>query len=210
MAQSNGYEALFSGAVYGDRQATERLLLQFAAHLRKRIALRLPTALQSLVDADDVLQEVYIQAIRDFSTCQAGSPEAFTAWLNGIADHRVGEIVRYLNCKKRGGGMQRVGFSGRASGSSWVNGMDLVSDSCVTPGRAAACHEAVAAVRNAVDQLPPDQREAARLHALEGQTLAEMAQSVRRSPAAARGLVHRAKQRLRELLESSSRWFDKK
>lgn len=210
MPQSNAYETLFAEAVGGDRQATERLLLQCAAHLRARIALRLPTALQSVVDADDVLQEVYIQAIRDISTCQAGSPEAFTAWLNSITDHRVGEIVRFLNCKKRGGGMQRVGFSGLAPGSSGADGMDRFADSCATPGRIAARHEAVAAVRDAVEQLPPDQREAARLHALEGRSLAETAENVRRSPAAARGLVHRAKQRLRELLESSSRWFDKK
>lgn len=210
MPPSNVYETLFAEAVGGDRQATERLLLQYAAHLRARIVLRLPTAVRAVVDADDVLQEVYIQTIRDISTCQAGSPEAFTAWLNGIADHRVGDIVRYVNCKKRGGGMQRVGFRGLATESSWADGMDRFADSCATPGHLAARHEAVAAVRNAVEQLPPDQREAARLHALEGHTLADTAESVRRSPAAARGLVHRAKQRLRELLESSSRWFDKK
>src|SRR4029078_10177688 len=110
MPQSSAYEALFAEAVRGDRQATERLLLQYAAHLRTRVTLRLPTAVQSLVDADDVLEEVYIQAIRDISTCRAESPEAFAAWLNGVADHRVGEMVRYLNCKKRGGTMQRARF----------------------------------------------------------------------------------------------------
>jgi RNA polymerase sigma-70 factor (ECF subfamily) len=210
MPHSIGYEALFSEAVRGDRQATERLLLQYAAHLRSRIALRLPSSLKPVADPDDVLQEVYVQAIRDISTCKAGSPKAFVAWLNGVADHRVGELVRYLNCEKRGGRMQRVELGGLGSGSFQGDGVELLSDSCATPGRAAARNEAVAAVRNAVDQLPPDQHEAARLHALEGQTLAETAQSIRRSPDAARGLVHRAKQRLRELLESSSRWFDKK
>jgi RNA polymerase sigma-70 factor, ECF subfamily len=210
MPQSIGYEALFSEAVRGDRQATERLLLQYAAHLRTRIALRLPSALKSLVDADDVLEEVYIQAIRDISTCRAASPEAFAAWLNAVADHRVGEIVRYLNCKKRGGTMQRARFQGLGSESSSGGGAPQLSDSCATPGRQAAQHEAVAAVRNAIEQLGTDQREVVRLHELEGQTLAETAQSIRRSPAAVRGLVHRAKQRLRELLLSSSRWFDKK
>lgn len=210
MPQSTGYEALFCEAVRGDRQATERLLLQYAAHLRSRIALRLPSSVKSVADPDDVLQEVYMQAIRDISTCKAGSPGAFVAWLNGVADHRVGELIRYVNCKKRGGQMQRVELGSPGSESSWGNGVELLSDSCATPGRAAARNEAVAAVRNAVNQLPPDQHEVARLHALEGQTLAETAQSVRRSSAAARGLVYRAKQRLRELLESSSRWFDKK
>jgi RNA polymerase sigma-70 factor (ECF subfamily) len=210
MPHSIGYETLFSEAVRGDRQATERLLLQYAAHLRSRIGLRLPSSLKSVADPDDVLQEVYVQAIRDISTCKAGSPEQFVAWLNSVADHRVGELVRYLNCTKRGGQMQRVQLGGLGSESSCGDGVDLLSDSCATPGRAAARNEAVAAVRNAVDQLPPDQYEAARLHALEGQTLAETAQNIRRSPAAARGLVHRAKQRLRELLQSSSRWFDRK
>jgi RNA polymerase sigma-70 factor (ECF subfamily) len=208
MAQPVGYEVLFSGAVRGDRQATERLLLQYAAHLRARIGLRLPSSLQSVVDADDVLQEVYIHAIRDISTCQAGSPEAFAAWLNSVADHRVGEIVRNQGCQKRGGGMQRVLLGGPGSESAWGDG--LVPDSCPTPCRAAAQHEAVAAVRDALEALPAEQREAVRLHALEGQTLATTAQNIRRSPDAVRGLVHRAKQRLRELMQSSSRWFDKK
>jgi RNA polymerase sigma factor (sigma-70 family) len=68
----------------------------------------------------------------------------------------------------------------------------------------------LAAIRDAVDALPSDQREVVRLYALEGQSLATTARSIRRSPAAVRGLVHRAKQRLRELMQSSSRWFDKK
>jgi RNA polymerase sigma-70 factor (subfamily 1) len=210
MPQSIGYEALFSDAVRGDRQATERLLLQYSAHLRMRIALRLPTAVQSLVDADDVLEEVYIQAIRDISTCRAASPQAFAAWLNAVADHRMGEMVRYLHCQKRGGTMQRTRFEGLGLGSSSGGGVPPWSDSCATPGCQAAQNEAVAAVRNAIDQLGTDQREVVRLHELEGQTLSETAQSIRRSPAAVRGLVHRARQRLRELLLSSSRWFDKK
>lgn len=210
MPQPIAYEALYSEAVRGDRQATERLLLQYASHLRTRIALRLPSSLKSVADADDVLQEVYVQAIRDISTCKAGSPEAFVAWLNVVADHRVGELVRYLNCEKRGGKMQRVELGSVGSGSFVGDGVELLSDSCATPGRAAARNEAVSAIRNAVDQLSPDQHEVARLHALEGQSLAETALNIRRSPAAARGLVHRAKQRLRELLESSSRWFDRK
>jgi RNA polymerase sigma-70 factor (ECF subfamily) len=162
------------------------------------------------VDADDVLQEVYVQAIRDISNCQAGSPEAFTAWLNSVADHRVGEIVRYLNCQKRGGRMQQIRLDRPGLGSSRGDHVGMLSDSCATPGRSAARHEAVAAVRNAVDELPSDQREVVRLHSLEGQTLAKTAERIRRSPAAVRGLVHRAKLRLRELMQSSSRWFDRK
>lgn len=185
-------------------------MLQYAAHLRARIGLRLPSRLQSVVDTDDVLQEVYVQAIRDIATCQAASPEGFTAWLNSVADHRVGEIVRNLSCRKRGGKMRRVWLGGLGSGSSYGDGVGLVPDSCPTPGRSAARHEAVAAVQSAVDGLPSDQREVVRLHALEGQTLVATAQTIRRSPAAVRGLVHRAKQRLRELMQSSSRWFDRK
>jgi RNA polymerase sigma factor (sigma-70 family) len=106
--------------------------------------------------------------------------------------------------------MQRVRLGGLGSESSGADGVGLLSDSCATPGRSAEGHEAVAAIRNALDELPTDQREVVRLHELEGQTIATTAESVRRSPAAVRGLVHRAKQRLRELMQSSSLWFDKK
>jgi DNA-directed RNA polymerase specialized sigma24 family protein len=45
---------------------------------------------------------------------------------------------------------------------------------------------------------------------VEGKSLAETATAMRRSPAAVRGLVDRAKQSLRKALGRSSRWFAKK
>lgn len=210
MPDSSDFKSLLSAAVGGDRQATQRLLMRHAAPLRRRIGLRLPKSLHSVVDVDDVLQEVYVQVVLDIADCRAASAEAFAAWLNGVADHRVQEMARALQCQKRGGLMRRVRLGGREAESSCGSGLRLLPDRGGTPGSSAARIEAATAIRDALDELPSDQREVVRLYMLRGKSLRETARAVQRTPAAVRGLVHRAKKRLRELMHSSSRWFDKK
>jgi RNA polymerase sigma factor (sigma-70 family) len=73
-----------------------------------------------------------------------------------------------------------------------------------------AGHEAVQAVHVGLAGLPDDQREAIRLHYLDGASVKETAAAMERSPDAVRGLLHRAKQALRNTLGRSSRWLSKK
>jgi DNA-directed RNA polymerase specialized sigma24 family protein len=55
--------------------------------------------------------------------------------------------------------------------------------------------------------LPAEYQQAVQLKFLQGDSLDETAQAMNRSPAAVRGLLDRAKQRLRGALGRSSRWF---
>lgn len=58
-----------------------------------------------------------------------------------------------------------------------------------------------------IEGLPEDQQQAVRLSCLQGKSLNATANTLGRSPAAVRGLLYRAKQRLRDALGHSSRWF---
>ena len=70
-----------------------------------------------------------------------------------------------------------------------------------------AAREAVGAIRVGIAGLPDDQREAIRLHVLEGRSLAETAAAMNRSPGAVRALIHRGKQQLRDGLGRASVWL---
>jgi RNA polymerase sigma factor (sigma-70 family) len=73
-----------------------------------------------------------------------------------------------------------------------------------------ARRDAVLAVQVAVAGLPADQREAVRLHLLEGKSLQETAVAMDRTKSAVRSLIHRGKQKLSEALGRASLWFSSK
>ena len=72
----------------GDENAFERLLSKY--HRRVRHFVR--QLIGSPVAADDVVQEVWLTVYRKIATLK--QPEAFVAWLYGIARHKVYHAIR--------------------------------------------------------------------------------------------------------------------
>jgi RNA polymerase sigma-70 factor (ECF subfamily) len=161
-----------------------------------------------LIDVDDVLQEAFIQAIRDIHTCQASTTEGFAAWLTMIAQHRLQDMLKRQKRRKRGGD-RRQNHVEQDGASSWLGLIDLVAGPVHTPSQSVARREAVRAIQVAVAALPDDQREAVRRRYLDGKSIDETAAEMDRTPAAVNGLVRRAKQALRESLKASSEWLMK-
>jgi RNA polymerase sigma-70 factor (ECF subfamily) len=208
VSNSDDKQDLLSNAIGGDRCALERLLLSQSLRLSRRIAAKLPETALGVIDADDVLQETFIQAIRDIRACQAGTLESFAAWLTTIADHRLQDMLKGRNRRKRDGGRRRAGL-GDSGGNSWLGLVEVLADSKKTPSQSVARREAMRAVQVAVAALPTDQRQAVRLRFLEGKSIEETANKMQRTPAAVNGLIRRAKQALRSSLHRSSMWLSK-
>ncbi len=81
-----------------------------------------------------------------------------------------------------------------------VDLVEALSAGSHTPSGSVARHEAVAAVRESIDALPTDHRQAVKLHLLEGKSLKETAAIMERSPRAVQGLLDRAKKKMRDVL----------
>ena len=88
--------------------------------------------------------------------------------------------------------------------------VELLSGSIHTPSQSVAVREATQALQVALAGLPDDQRDAIRMRFLDGLSLEETATRMQRTTNAVRGLVHRAKQALRDAMGRSSRWFSTK
>jgi RNA polymerase sigma-70 factor (ECF subfamily) len=200
---------LVAQAVAGDRFALERLLLAHATATARHIESRLPSAVRMFVDVDDLLQETFLHAFRSISRYEARAGCTFGGWLKTIADARLVDAVRREGRLKRGGGARRA--HGEARQDSWnATREQWIAVTDARPSSAASRLEAISAVREAVATLPDDQRQAVEAHILAGRTLAETAAMMRRTEPAVRGLVYRAKDQLRTMLRSSSRWFAKR
>lgn len=195
--------------VAGDRVALECLLLRNYGRLHRHVARDLPQWLQGVVSVEDVLQETFAQAFRDFGRFEPRGEGSVESWLLAIADHRLHDLIRRHRRKKRGGS-RRQARPADARRSSFMELAALLAAAADSPSDRVARDEAVQAVQVAVAALPDDQREAVRRRYLEREDLAAAAQAMGRTPEAVRSLVYRARQSLREFLGRSSRWFLRK
>ena len=109
----------------------------------------LPSRLRAKIDPEDVLQEVLDRAWRDLQTLRELSAPGFRHWVCAIARHRVRDVVRYYNNRKRAAKREEA-FS-RLPDDSAFRYDRTASDSV-------ARREHVAKVVEALDDLNPSER----------------------------------------------------
>lgn len=194
------YGELTRRAVEGDRVALAVLLSSARSRVLPRVARRIPRNLRRILDPDDVMQEAELEAVRHIRSFQPGGDESFFRWVATIAVRRLRNTIDALRTLKRGGA---------ATGHILPDGsvimlLGWLAGSERTPSHHAARHEAIAAVRNVVSQLPDHYQEAVRLVYMEGRSVADAAVRMGRTPRAIHNLCRRSKEFLRLHLGSSS------
>ena len=81
--------ALLEGAIDGDREALEELLMERHGQLLRHVEQKMSKRLQSKLAPEDILQQTYMQAFKAIDRFQPGGPGAFFAWLKTIATNKL-------------------------------------------------------------------------------------------------------------------------
>jgi RNA polymerase sigma factor (sigma-70 family) len=196
---------LLSAAAAGDAEAMRSLLLRHGPKARGAIRGRIAPQWQSVLDEDDVMQVVYMEAFLHITRVEADNAGMFVNWLKRIAVNALHDAIRGLERKKRPQPNKRVQTS--AGHDSYVSLLDQLALTGGTPSMDVARGEAGSLLENAIEKLPPDYSRVVRLYDLEGRSPAEVAESTGRSIGAVHMLRARAHDRLRELLGSESQFF---
>ena len=195
-------------ATSGDRDAIARLLIAHSPRLARRIGTHLRMNPFAGFSIDDVLQELYIDAFRGIRLFRGGDEAQFAAWLNRLADSRLATMLRERGRMKRGGKFRRMAGGQQDSRTSRIDLVQQLSDrDGVTASQLANSKEVVIAVNVGLATLPEEQREAIKLHYLEQRSLKSTASAMQKTDGAVRGLLHRAKRSMRDVLGRSTRWF---
>jgi RNA polymerase sigma-70 factor (ECF subfamily) len=194
-------------AVQGDRTALDKLLLHHFDELMAHITARLPDQLRPVVNVDDLLQETFLRAIRGVRKFEVRDADAFGGWLKVIAERQIQTAVTLRMARKRSGRLRKRAVRTSKSTSSIAQLVDVLSDQHDTPQRAVQREEAVRALHVTLAGLPDSQRDAIRLHHLEGMSVEETASALNRTQGAVRGLLQRARLSLRLAMGQSSKWF---
>ncbi|WP_126246080.1 RNA polymerase sigma factor [Chitinophaga rhizosphaerae] len=147
--------------------------------------------LQNTADAEDVSQEVFMQAYESIGSFKGESK--ISTWLYRITVTKCLDFLRKKTRKKRWGKVMSI----------FGDNQELLVDppDFQHPGVELANKERSQLLFKAIGRLPDSQKAAFVLHKLEGLSSKEIAGVMDASVSAVEGLLHRARQNLRQQLE---------
>jgi RNA polymerase sigma-70 factor (ECF subfamily) len=177
--------------------ADEPPLESYRSYLRLLTRLHLDDRLRGKVDPSDVVQQTMLRAVQGWDQFRGTTPAERLAWLRKILAHVLANLARDLHRDKRDVARE---VDPAALDRSSVRLEALVPAEQTSPSEGAARAELVVRLATALEELPPDQREAVARHYLLGETLAQVGAALDRSPAAVAGLLQRGLRKLRNLL----------
>lgn len=190
-------------AIAGDGSAIAELFEHHRERLERRIANRMRINPAVGFTAEDVLQETYIDVVQGISTFRTDAGASFATWLTRVADNRLVKMIRDRSRLKRGGGRRIVDVDG----STVARLLHDLGEDAITGSQRMAQQELRQAVGFAIGALPAPQRQAIELCYLQNKDLSQIADEMNITKNAVRGLLHRAKDSMRNMLGGSSKWF---
>lgn len=184
-----------SGAI-NDRQPE-----RFRSYLAALARINLDPRLQSKLDPSDVVQQTLLHAHRALRDFRGSTDAEMAAWLRQILARNLAHAVRDFHRGKRDIARERAMAESVNESSARLENWLAAEQS--SPSQHASKNEQLLHVCTALEQLPDDQRQAVELHYWQGCTCAEIAERMRRTPAAVAGLLKRGLKQLRVLTSDS-------
>ncbi|HEY3244661.1 MAG TPA: RNA polymerase sigma factor [Phycisphaerae bacterium] len=187
------------------KETLEEQLLARARSLCDYIDERIPSKLRGLIEPEDVLQNVWMEAFNSRQTFRQDTPRGLDRWLMTIADHSLLDMVRLAQALKRGQGEMPMLI--RLSSESGVRKPLHLPAPGKSPSRVAAYRETVCAVQQALNTLPDDYRLAVYMRLIEERPWTEIAAALRLSLVSAKTLVFDGMRELRGRLGHPAKYF---
>jgi RNA polymerase sigma-70 factor, ECF subfamily len=194
---------LVARAAAGDRGAVVELLARYRGRLRRMVALRLDPRLQGRVDASDVIQEGYLDAMRRLDEFIRDPSVPFYIWLRFLVGQRVQEQHRrHLGTPGRDVGREVSIYRGAMPGASTGALAARLLGKLTSPSQAAVRAERKIRLQESLNRLDPLDREILVLRHYEQMTNGDAAAALGLEKSAASKRYTRALERLKEIMAS--------
>lgn len=202
MAVSRGKpEELLCDARCGDGPCLGRLLDGYRNYLAMLARCRVDPRLRGKLDASDLVQETYVEALQSFRGFHGHTEGELVVWLRQILASRLAAASRrYLGTRARD-----VRLEHRLAEAFDRSSMaaDRLVLSQTSPSGHLARHERAVLLADALAELPEDYREVILLRHMEGLPFRDVAGQMGRSQSSVRQLWVRALAALHQLLASA-------
>lgn len=193
-------EALLARARVGCINDRGELLQLYRNYLTLLARTQLNSALRVRVDASDVVQETYLEAVRDFGQFEGKTEGELVVWLRRILVRNIADLVRRHGAQARDWHRQESLDVMLDRSSQSVH--EALAANISSPSAQAVRRERAVLLADALARLPDDYREVIILRHLERLPFPEIARRMGRTAGAMRMLWARALEKLRGLLES--------
>jgi RNA polymerase sigma-70 factor, ECF subfamily len=190
-------KTLLDRAKNGDASAFEGLFKRHRAQLHKAIAMRMDQRVAARVDASDILQETYMEAVRRLPSYLDQEAMPFYLWLHWIAREKVIELHRrHLGAAKRSA-QHEVPLMPVDSSAELVSAL---IGRLPSPSQELAKAELAERLRQAMERLDADDRDLIIWRHFEQLSTRDMAMLLNITAAAANKRCLRAVEQLRKFL----------
>lgn len=174
---------------------------EYRNQLLRMIEVRLQPELRARVDANDILQESFMEAYRQLRTGVSAPKGSPLVWLRLIVGQQiVANYRKYCQTQKRNVAREFSISSGRTQPDLSSTSVFLVGK-LTSPSMAARRHELTIKIRECLSQLSETDREILSLRHFEQLTNRETAEELNVSPNAASVMYMRALKKFRVILE---------
>ena len=153
---------------------------------------------RSKLEASDLVQQTLMEAHQKIDQFRGQTEPEMAKWLSRMLAHNITDAVRALRRKKRDVARER---SLEYQANSSMRGADWLPAEQSSPSLGAQRAEQMVELSEAISKLPVAQQEVIILHHLQGQSLAQVAAHMDRSPSAVAGLLYRGLKALRKTLK---------
>jgi RNA polymerase sigma-70 factor (ECF subfamily) len=196
-------ELLLQEARGGDAATVGRLLELYRRYLTLLARVQIGQRLQGKVDAEDLVQETFLEAHQNFGRFRGTSEPELVRWLRQILAANLADLLRrYLGAQGRDVRLERE-IEDAFDRSSVLLDRGLVAQQS-SPSQQAARREQAVLLADALEQLPADYREALVLRHLEGLTFPEVARRMGRSLDSVEKLWMRGLAQLRQIMGAAT------
>ena len=185
----------------GDVGALDALFARHRERLRRMVDLRLDRRLLGRVDASDVVQEGYVDAVRRLPDYLADPQLPLFLWLRLVVGDRLGKVHRqHLGTQARDAALEVSLYRAALPAASSAALAARLLGRHTSPTEAAVRAEQLLRVQEAVNALDPLDREIIALRNFEELSRAEAARALGIEEAAAAKRYMRALKRLKDAL----------
>ncbi len=185
----------------GDREAFSQLFNRYYPRIRLLVKLHMLDKLKAQVEADDIIQEIYLEVFKNFHKFEYRDPNSFYKWLVTVIGWKIKDFDKYFfKTSKRQPGETRSLNESIGNDSGMHDLADSISGTQSTPSQIVMQREGYRMLEKALEKLPTHYREVIRLRHLEQRTAKETAEILNLKVNAVNVLFHRAQQKLHEVL----------
>jgi len=175
----------------GDESALGDLFKVHGERVRRRVRMQMGPKIRSRLETMDVVQNVFVSALRSLDDFTYQKEGDFLRWLTTIAKNRIRDSLREEDAEKRGGKIKKVPLNNNSTTQS--DAIENYGPSyTTTPSLIMSRREDLNKLEKAIDKLKPEYREVIILTKIEELSYKEVAEKLGKTADTVRMLISRA------------------